>query len=94
MRNLVYYSLWTTEDPTGIVVFFLILLSALTFFVVSVVLKYFHSGLVASGTLWEVGIGSSMISAGETKAGLSTYHASQEFALWFKPDMIINNNDY
>ena len=51
MRNLVYYSLWTTEDPTGIVVFFLILLSALTFFVVSVVLKYFHSGLVASGTL-------------------------------------------
>lgn len=94
MRNLVYYLLWRTEEHTGIVEFFLIFSSVLALFVVSVGFKSFHSGLVASGTLWEGGIGSSMISAGDSEAGFSTNHVSQESALGFKLGMIINNNDY
>lgn len=92
--NLVYYLLWRTEEHTGIVVFLLIAWSALAFFVVIVVYKYFHSGLVVSVAFWVVGIGSSMISVGEFEAGLSTRYVSQKPALWLKPDMIINNDDH
>ena len=94
MRNLVYYVLWTTEDLTGIVEFFLIFLSVLGSFVVSIGFKSSHLGIVALVSFWEGEDGSSLFSAGELEAELSTYHASQESALWFKPDMTINNNDY
>ena len=47
MRNLVYYLLWTTEDLTGIVEFFLIFLSVLGSFVVSIGFKSSHLGIVA-----------------------------------------------
>ena len=73
MRNLVYYLLWMSEDLTGIVEFFLIFSSVLVSFVVSVGSKSSHLGVSDAC--------SSLLSAGELEAALSTYHASQESAL-------------